>query len=81
MTYTRYFGTKYFILFCNMIRLFRPALTLGEFAAVGVVPAAAAAAALSTPRVVGVIPISFHCSSTLNQPTHYRRPVALDPFL
>jgi hypothetical protein len=80
MTYTRYFGTKYFILFCNMIRLFRPALTLGEFAAVGVVPAAAAAA-LSTPRVVGVIPISFHCSSTLNQPTHYRRPVALDPFL
>jgi hypothetical protein len=63
-----------------MIRLFRPALRLGEFAAVGVVPAAAAAA-LSTPRVAGVIPISFHCSSTLNQPTHYRRPVALDPFL
>ncbi len=62
-----------------MIRLFRPALTLEEFAAVGVVPAAAAA--LSTPWVVGVIPISFHCSSTLNQPTHYRRPVALDPFL
>ena len=61
-----------------MIRLLRPALTLGEFAAVGVVPAAAAA--LSTPRVVGVIRISFHCSSTLNQPTHYRRPVALDPF-